>query len=110
MKQGLLTLFALVGLGVCLGACGGTDTETKSAPAQELSAVASLAASCGGCHMESGAAIASLSRLSAEELQARLVAYKTEDGATVMHRLARGYTTEQIASVSSYLADQRAAE
>ncbi|MEL6664111.1 MAG: cytochrome c, class I, partial [Pseudomonadota bacterium] len=74
------------------------------------SGVASLAASCSGCHMESGGAIASLSGLTAEELQARLVAYKTEDGATVMHRLARGYTTEQIASVSSYLADQQAAE
>lgn len=74
-----------------------------------LHADAALAASCAGCHLASSmpngsgldeqtqAAIKNLAGFSAEEISARMLAYKLNDqGQTVMHRIARGYTQAEI--------------
>lgn len=64
------------------------------------------ALSCTGCHaLDSGAAL-QLGDLSAEEIEAALAAYR--DGtreATVMDRIARGFTPEESQAVARWIAD-----
>lgn len=63
-----------------------------------------LSVACSGCHSERPGAIASLVSYDEANLQARLTQYKTEtEGTTVMHRLARGYSDQDIALISAYL-------
>ena len=102
----------LAGL-LALAACG-TEAETPqaSAPlapasdAQESGSLRgeSLALACSGCHGGTDAAIPDLSAYDAETMETLLLTYKEEaEGGTVMHRLMRGYSEEDIAAVSVYL-------
>lgn len=88
---------------VCLAACSpSTDTPGSTSA---LTPSTSLALSCSGCHAASGTAIVSLEGLSADYLETRLLQYKHDtSGTSVMHRLARGYTPEQISAISDELA------
>lgn len=104
-QRGVILAFAA---GLAATSCGSaTDgPEAPLAPAQaDLSTVASMAASCSGCHA-SGEAIISLDGLSAEAISTSLRTYRSEDGTTVMHRMARGFTDEQIDAIADYLANQ----
>ena len=97
-----------------LAACGGTSEPSGSATLDSDTAVlgtgATLATACSGCHSDQNGAIASLATYSEAELQDALARYKAEtDGTTVMHRLARGYSDEDIALVSAYLGQKAAA-
>lgn len=84
-----------------LTGCGGV----AQAPA-DLDQAALLTASCSGCHAAGGEAIASLDGIPAEELEARLLAYRNDsDGGSAMHRMARGYSVEQIALIASTLGE-----
>lgn len=84
-----------------LSACG----PANEAPALEDKSAARLSAACSGCHMPGGRAIADLTGLSEVELSQSLLGYKTDEaGTTVMHRLARGYSEDDIAAISAYLA------
>lgn len=91
----------------------GSEPATSDAPAlpvmtvSNVSSVASLSASCSGCHA-SGQAIVSLNQFSAEAIATSLQRYRTEDGTTVMHRMARGFTEAQINDIAAYLADEAA--
>ena len=101
---GILALLA----GSLLAACGGAGTVEPPEPVTgldaELTRVSSLAASCSGCHAVSGGAIIDLSDYTAAKLKTALQTYRTDlEGTTVMHRLARGYSEEEIAAIASYL-------
>ncbi len=91
-----------------LSACdeSGADKTGDATPDPHgVSGAAALSSSCSGCHSETGSAIVGLEALSASEMYEKLSFYKRDaDGTTVMHRLARGYTDEQIKSISNYLA------
>lgn len=109
-----ITIFAAAGL---LAACTpepATDAD-KSAPekpgnqmliSREPPLV--LAASCSGCHSrQSTASIPSLAGRTEEDLKAAFQFYKTDpDGTTVMHRIARGYSDEDIQTIANYLAER----
>jgi sulfide dehydrogenase cytochrome subunit len=66
-----------------------------------------LAAPCSGCHRAAPAdddGIPSLTGLTADEIGARLLAYKRgEKQGTLMNRLARGYSDAQIAMLADAL-------
>lgn len=98
-------------LAAALSGCQpGSEPATSDAPALPivtLSSVASLSASCSGCHA-SGQAIVSLDGMSAEAIATSLQRYRTEEGTTVMHRMARGFTEAQIDEIAAYLADEPA--
>jgi len=84
---------------LALGALGPTESRADFA----------LAAACSGCHAgpanEATEGIVSLDGRDAETIAALFLRYKTEtDGGTVMHRLARGYSDEEIAAIAAYLA------
>ena len=63
-----------------------------------------LASACSGCHAIGGVAITDLSGWPSESIAASMMSYKNDpDGTTVMHRLASGYSDEEISQISEYL-------
>jgi sulfide dehydrogenase cytochrome subunit len=68
-----------------------------------------IGVSCNGCHGpngESQGAIPSLSNLSAEQIESALLAFKSrERSATIMGRISRGYTRNEIVAVAVYFAN-----
>lgn len=82
------------------GPIGGTPPLTDT----DLTRVSALAASCSGCHAVSGGAIVDISNHTEAKLIETLQAYRNDaDGTTVMNRLARGYSEDEIAAVAAYL-------
>ena len=84
-----------------LAGCGGVGTEPS-----RLDQGALLTASCSGCHADGGGAIAGLDGMPATELEAKLLAYRdSPDGGSSMHRMARGYSDDQIALIARTLGE-----
>jgi cytochrome c553 len=109
-------LALLIAGGLFLSACGepgeaGKTVKAASGAPQDASAASNLfgrghqlSLSCSGCHGKADAAVPTLRAYQREELQARLQAYKSDlDGTSVMHRLMRGYSDDEIAAISIYL-------
>ncbi len=85
-----------------LAGCGGLVQAPMA-----LDQAALLTASCSGCHAAGGRAIVSLDGMAASELEAKLLAYRNDaDGGSAMHRMARGYSDEQIALIASTLGER----
>ena len=75
--------------------------EDERAP---LGSAAALAVSCSGCHGEGGQAIVSLADRSSDDIEARFLMYRSSTaGGSSMHRMARGYTEEQIRLIADHL-------
>ncbi|MEM7328499.1 MAG: hypothetical protein AAF437_07145 [Pseudomonadota bacterium] len=94
--------------GIVLAACGGANAPDPMPvdveAAAQVDSGALLASACSGCHSDQAGAIASLANYAPDQIQSAFQRYKDEsDGTTVMHRLARGYSDEDIALVSAYL-------
>jgi sulfide dehydrogenase cytochrome subunit len=63
-----------------------------------------LAATCTGCHSQAETAELSLNGWTKDALSASLNTYRIDpNGTTVMHRIARGYSEDDIEAVSAYL-------
>lgn len=100
-RQVLIGVLTGVALGACNPSAGGPE---KNSAAPDLSRAVALSAACSGCHSNTDGAIVSLSAFSETALRQSLSRYKSEaTGTTVMHRLARGYSDEDIALISEYL-------
>lgn len=98
-----------------LAACGAPGSETPAPEIEtavpDLSAAHGLAMACSGCHSDVSGAIVSLDGYTEDALIIALQRYKSEsDGTTVMHRLARGYSEDEIAQVSAFLAGKERAQ
>lgn len=109
--------------GFLLAACSGEPNLAQAHPQPENVAPSaadtsaaidpgqSLALTCSGCHGGEGVAISDYGLLTREELEARLLSYKQDaSGTTVMHRLMRGYSDDEIAAVSRYLSTPEEAD
>ena len=76
--------------------------------ADELSATRALVYNCFTCHGTDGrspGAIHSINGKSEKFIRSKLTEFKTDQSSgTVMNRIARGYTDEQIARIAVYLA------
>ena len=84
-----------------LAGCGGVATGPTG-----IDQAALLTASCSGCHAEGGQAITGLTGMPATELEAKLLAYRDDAGdGSAMHRMARGYSDEQIGLIARTLGD-----
>lgn len=90
---------------LCLAACDSSEPASDAFALDSLTSPgAQIALTCSGCHSDAGGAIASLSGYSEVQLRQSLLNYKADrNGSTVMHRLARGYSDEEIAVLSAYL-------
>ena len=89
-----------VGAIVWLAGCSTTAPDPANDPALAHGAV--LASVCSGCHAPGGTAIVSLEGYTTVRLKTLVSAYRS-DGASVMHRMARGYTDAEIESIATYL-------
>ena len=90
-----------------LAGCAGQEAEVEETAAG-LDQAALLTASCTGCHATGGSVegISSLTGKTALQLEASLLGYRNDpDGGTAMHRMARGYSEEQIAVIAAALGD-----
>lgn len=109
--------------GFLLAACSGEPNIAQADPQPENVAPSaadtsaaidpgqSLALTCSGCHGGEGGAIPDYGVLSRQALEARLLSYKQDaSGTTVMHRLMRGYSDDEIAAVSRYLSTPEEAD
>ena len=93
-----------------LASCASTPTPESRVAAEALSQAATLSAVCSGCHgsERTATAIVSLNGYTAERIRSLLEVYKAAgDGQTAMHRMARGYTDEQITAIAEYVANER---
>lgn len=64
------------------------------------------ATACTGCHAGSDTALPSLKGRSAADIEAAMIAFKTgAREATLMDRIARGFTDSEIREMSRWLAD-----
>ncbi|MEM9180689.1 MAG: hypothetical protein AAGA89_13305 [Pseudomonadota bacterium] len=92
--------------GLALAACGGSNLDETNDDAVEAQtgSAAALVMACSGCHSSSNGAIASLDLYEADLLREAMIRYKSEtDGTTVMHRIARGYSDQEIDLITSEL-------
>ncbi|MEM7640473.1 MAG: cytochrome c [Pseudomonadota bacterium] len=92
--------------GLALAACGGSniDETSNDSVAVQTGSAAALVVACSGCHSSSNGAIASLDLYKADLLREAMIGYKSEtDGTTVMHRIARGYSDEEIDLITAEL-------
>lgn len=106
-----LVPLSLLGLAACGQAATSADPAAPDTQSDALSRGALLASTCSGCHSEKAGAIASLDAFSERILIEAMLQYKTEtDGTTVMHRLARGYSDEDIAAIGASLGADEAPE
>lgn len=82
-------------------------TTAQAAAGLEEQVLAGPCANCHGPQGRSPGAIPSIAGLPESVLKARFVAYKSDAppaGTTIMNRLARGYTDDQIAALARYFA------
>ena len=97
----VLAACGLVSLCGCSGIAGGQSDADR-----DLGQAALLTASCSGCHAEGGSprGITALDGMTAGALEAKLLAYRNDpEGGSAMHRMARGYTEQQLALVARTL-------
>lgn len=95
-------LFAFAGL----VACTGDEPSVVEAPLQMQGEMLpqAIIQSCSGCHTSGTGAIPVISTMTSGELIERLKTYQSEEAnETVMHRLARGYSYEDIETIATYL-------
>lgn len=86
-------------IALCLG--GGTSAFAADG--------ASLAAACTSCHGSPVGAIPSLAGLPAEAIATALGEFRADARAgTIMNRIAKGYTPEELQAIADYLATQGA--
>lgn len=104
------SIICIGGAALFLSACAPNASQiTSTAPPNDtqFTRAATLSAACSGCHTPKSVNIPSLTRLSPDQIIARMDTYKSEtSGTTVMHRLARGYTDEDIVLIAAYLTTQ----
>ncbi|MEP6390592.1 MAG: hypothetical protein ABJ056_11775 [Halioglobus sp.] len=106
-RSSLLLMPAVLLLASCTSAPTPPAATSESINLREgTSTAATLAATCSGCHApgSNGDAIVSLDGYTSEQIYTGFQRYRQDpNGATAMHRMARGYSTQQVQLISDYL-------
>lgn len=101
---------ASIVLALSLVACGKTEKAdaVQTLDATHVSDVAVLAQACSGCHAVGSQHLADLTTFTSHEIATRFRAYKEDAvGRTVMHRIAQGYSDEDITNIAAFLASRK---
>ena len=103
-RSALATLSAVLLVAYSASSTLAEEQGVSEAGHAPLGSTAALVVSCSGCHGEGGRAIVSLESLSADDIEARFLMYRSSTAAgSSMHRMARGYTEEQIRLIADYI-------
>ena len=87
---------------VCCSQSPSEDKPDSFPLTESISNVALLAATCSGCH-SADSVVGDLNNLTEQHIYNALTSYNEDDGTTVMHRLMKGYQTQDIQLISEYL-------
>jgi len=100
-KQKIVQLWGLAVL-ASLSAC---NSDKPSVDSADISAITIMASSCSGCHHKGNTAIPDISALSSDALYTSMSANLVDTDAPMspMHRIAKGYSEEDIRAISDYL-------
>ncbi|WNV11481.1 cytochrome C [Tardiphaga sp. 709] len=80
----------------------------SAAPVQAASAPPPGAASCSGCHAATSQAIPNIYGRDADATRSALLAFRNGSmPATVMTRIAKGFSEDEIGSIAAWLATQK---
>jgi sulfide dehydrogenase cytochrome subunit len=83
-------------------------TLVTAAPAAAQSVTPPGAAACSGCHAPAGTAVPPIRGRSPDEIVSAMRAFRTgERQATVMDRIAKGFSDEETRAIATWLAAQR---
>ena len=104
----LARTLAVCALGVLLccqpGLSRAEQVDVNRAGPESQALGLALARTCSGCHGEAGRTMPSLETLTARQMLIKLQAYKSDRvRGTVMNRLSKGYTDEELALISRAL-------
>lgn len=92
-----------------LAGTAGVAAENDSRYDAERQAIEVLAGGCAGCHGTDGALegrVPSIAGQPAELLESRLLQFRNNEGsATVMNRIAGGYTEEELARLAQHFSE-----
>lgn len=94
-------IFIVLSFAIVMSSCGRGKPNLKSFadPSSQL-----LVQSCSGCHYTSNVHTPDINGLSRSEIEGGLKNYKSQAGGeTVMHRLMRGYSQEEITVIAKTL-------
>ncbi len=100
---------AVTGALLALGTLA-VQAQTTGRPTPEALKLRALAATCAHCHGTDGRAVEGeatirLAGLPADYLLTQLMAFRSgQRPATIMHQITRGYSQEQLESLSTYFA------
>jgi cytochrome subunit of sulfide dehydrogenase len=97
-------------LGLALGAALLATTVSVRTEAQTTAAPL-LAQACAGCHGQAGAGVAGMPAIAGtdrETFLATWAAFRTDQrSASIMNRIARGYTEAEVAVLADYFSSRR---
>ena len=86
----------------------GCQNETVAESPTELSQAALLTVACASCHSKPGMGVPKLTNLSNERMVKYLTYYKSDEtGTSVMHRLSRGLTHDEIILIADYYGQEK---
>lgn len=100
--------FLLIAL-LALAVAGPATADDARVPEENSRRAEALAFNCFTCHGTDGhspGAMKSLNKLSATEIRDKLMAFRRdENDPTIMNRIARGYSDDEIAIIADYIAN-----
>lgn len=110
MKQILLTAGVLAVAALFAGVLVQSAPEPESGEVVLADRAAVIAQSCAACHGTEGRLVTAIPPIAGRPeavLHAQLVAFKKDQmpGATVMPRLAKGFTDEELAALARYFSE-----
>ena len=101
---------ALAAVGLSLTLFAGVATASDEAGAMEMSNGSIIGSTCMGCHGFQGKGSGDIPRLAGlpkEVIAGKMLDYKADgQEGTVMNRIAKGYSDEEIQAVSEFFANQ----
>jgi len=106
-------MLLLTGLALGMSGSAFADEKKKKPAVMSGASVSMLANTCAGCHgfdgVSQGPSTPSIAGMSAEYLTEVLKAYKSGSAmSTIMGRITKGYTDEELAQVAKYYSEKKA--
>ena len=104
LKKSIIILTTCV-TSVVFSSC---QNQTQDIDPNGLSQAALLTVACASCHSKPGMGVPKLTNLSEERLVKYLTYYKTDEtGTSVMHRLSRGFSEDEIKLIAKHYGHEK---